>query len=187
MAGTLYRDSSRDLWSESKKINSKGNACPSNIDGQAGDANIASVFAGNCRTLYNSVTFDSDQMSRLNFELTTRIKSSCCSLSCYCSHCFSVPDVRVAIGFLKTEKNDKILSTDHLINAGLDFVVHFSFLCTAMIRHGYSPGSLMNSTVLPIPKNLRKSLNDSNNYRGIALNSPFIKLFVVILELIGRP
>ena len=181
MADSLNSDDSRDLWSESKKINSMGKPCPSSVDGKTGDANIATVFADNCRTLYNSVSFDPDEMSRLESELSSRVRSCCCSSSCHGSHTFNVPDVRRAIGFFKGGKRDGVLSTDHVINAGPDFAAHFSLLCSIMISHGYSPGRLLSATVVPIPKNLRKSVNDSNNYRGIALNSPVSKLFELVI------
>ena len=82
---------------------------------------------------------------------------------------------------LKTGKSDDALSTDHILNASGDFMIHFSLLCTAMVRHGFAPRYLLKSTIVPIPKNLRKSVNDSNNYRGIALNSPFSKLFELVI------
>ena len=40
-----------------------------------------------------------------------------------------------------------------------------------MVKHGHAPDSFLLSTITSIPKNKRKSLNDSNNYRGIALSS----------------
>ena len=46
-----------------------------------------------------------------------------------------------------------------------------------MLYHGFVPNGMMSGTIIPIPKNKLKSLNDSNNYRGIALNSILRKLF----------
>jgi len=40
-----------------------------------------------------------------------------------------------------------------------------------MIAHGSAPSNFRLSTLVPIPKNKRKSINDSNNYRAIALSS----------------
>ena len=45
-----------------------------------------------------------------------------------------------------------------------------------MISHAYAPGGFCQSTLIPIPKNKRKSLNDSTNYRAIALSSIMGKL-----------
>ncbi len=45
-----------------------------------------------------------------------------------------------------------------------------------MISHGFAPVDFRLSTLIPIPKNKKKSLNDSNNYRAIALSSILGKL-----------
>ena len=50
-----------------------------------------------------------------------------------------------------------------------------------MLIHGVTPYSMSLSTIIPIPKNSRKSLNDSSNYRGIALLSPIGKLLDLII------
>jgi hypothetical protein len=68
-----------------------------------------------------------------------------------------------------------------LIYAPDDVLVHLSLLFTSMIRHGFSPTPFIKSTIVPIPKNVRKSTNDSSNYRGIALNSPLCKLFEMFI------
>ena len=54
-------------------------------------------------------------------------------------------------------------------------------LFTSMISHGSAPEGLRLSTLIPIPKNKRKSLNDSDNYRAIALSSVLGKLLDRIL------
>jgi len=48
---------------------------------------------------------------------------------------------------------------------------HLHQLFNCMLRHGYVPHDFSLSTLIPIPKNSKKSLNDSNNYRAIALSS----------------
>ena len=53
-----------------------------------------------------------------------------------------------------------------------------------MLTHNYVPCSMLTSTIIPIPKNRRKSLNDSDNYRAIALSSILGKLldWVILLS-----
>ena len=50
-----------------------------------------------------------------------------------------------------------------------------------MLVHGYAPDRLNLNFMVPIPKSKRKSLDDSNNYRAISLNSILGKLFDNIL------
>ena len=77
---------------------------------------------------------------------------------------------------LNCGKNDGSsgLSTDHSINSPEELHAHLAFLFTAMLHHGSVPGDMIGSTVILIPTNSRKSINDSKNYRGIDLNSPLL-------------
>jgi len=54
---------------------------------------------------------------------------------------------------------------------------HLGLVLTAMLSHGYSPNEYLDTAIIPIPKNARKSVNDSENYRGIALSSIVSKIF----------
>ncbi len=69
---------------------------------------------------------------------------------------------------------DAGLSTDHIINRTNKLFIHLSMLLSSMLRHSVVPSNLRLSTVIPIPKSKRESLNMLNsydNYRGIALSS----------------
>lgn len=46
-----------------------------------------------------------------------------------------------------------------------------------MIIHGFTPHALNVATIQPLLKDSKKSVNDSNNYRAIALSNPLAKLF----------
>lgn len=177
MADSLLSNKSRDLWTEVKKINNSTKSVPSQVDGKSTDSDIASVFAENYEQVYNSVSYDSQEMHNLQSTIESKIHSECCKGTCGCNHSVSTERVVEAVKLLKRGKSDGILYTDHLINGGLKLHTFISLLFTAMTRHGYCPPTLLASTIIPIPKNMRKSLNDSGNYRGIALNSPFSKLF----------
>ena len=50
-----------------------------------------------------------------------------------------------------------------------------------MLVHSFSPGNMLVSTIIPITKSTKKSLNDSSNYRGIALSSIFGKVFDLLI------
>ena len=181
MAESLCSNAGRDLWIEAKKINSSGKPCPSNVDGQIGDDAVSSVFADNYKSLYNSVSFSPGEMCNLEIEISQLISDKCCTGACKSPHAISGESVREAIGYLKADKCDGILSNNHILNGCSQLVIHLSMLFSGMVRHGFSPPSMVLSTVIPIPKNARKSANDSSNYRGIALNSPIGKLFELVI------
>ena len=50
-----------------------------------------------------------------------------------------------------------------------------------MLVHSFSPGNMLVSTIIPIPKSTKKSLNDSSNYKGIALGSIIGKVFDMLI------
>ena len=60
-------------------------------------------------------------------------------------------------------------------------MICISLLFDSLISHGYVPKDFLLSTLVPIPKNKRKSLNCSDNYRAIALSSGMGKLLDHIL------
>jgi len=74
---------------------------------------------------------------------------------------------------LKPHKADEVedVSSDLLINGCHKLFVYLTLLFNIMVRHGVSPRNMALSTLVPIPKNRKKSVNDSNNYRAIALGS----------------
>ena len=94
------------------------------------------------------------------------------------SHIITVANIYENLVFMKSGKNDGQFGhySDHIINGTLKLNVYISLLFTSMISHGSAPEGLRLSTLIPIPKNKRKSLNDSDNYRAIALSSVLGKL-----------
>ena len=50
-----------------------------------------------------------------------------------------------------------------------------------MLCHGMCPDDINKATIIPVPKNKRKSLNDSSNYRAIALGNVFCKLLDLLI------
>ena len=89
----------------------------------------------------------------------------------------------VQLQSLKCNKSDGRLghSTDHIINGTNKLCVYLSLLFTGMLRHGYIPNAMLISTMVPIPKNQKKSLNSSENYRAISLSSILGKLVDLII------
>jgi len=88
----------------------------------------------------------------------------------YHGHCHSSSS---AIHRLKPHKADAVgdVSSDLLINGCHKLFVHLTLLFNIMLRHGVSPRNMLLSTLVPIPKTGNKWVNDSNNYRAIALGS----------------
>ncbi|MEE4247380.1 MAG: reverse transcriptase family protein, partial [Kangiellaceae bacterium] len=71
--------------------------------------------------------------------------------------------------------------TDHIKNASHRYLCILSLLLNSILVHGVIPDAFKVSTVIPIPKNKRKSLNSSDNYRAVALSSVVCKLLEKII------
>ena len=71
---------------------------------------------------------------------------------------------------LKLDQSDAnhVMYTDHFVYGTKRLFVILSLLFSSMVCHGCIHSDINISTLVPIPKNNRKSLNDSNNYRAIA-------------------
>ena len=62
------------------------------------------------------------------------------------------------------------------INMSHRFLIILTFVLNSLIAHNIIPHEMLSGTIVPIPKNKRKSLNDSSNYRSITLSSIVGKL-----------
>ena len=182
IADSLLNKTSADFWSEIKQINNKKPGLPNMVDNCVGQADIAGVFKNKYEQLYNSVSYDKVNMCCLKTRIDTLIKDECCKDNCH-KHSINVNDVTRTLMFLKRNKNDGNLghNTNHIIHGTQKLFVYISVLFNSMVKHGYCPEGFQLCTIVPIPKNSSNSLNDSNNYRAIAISSVLGKLFDHIL------
>ena len=98
-------------------------------------------------------------------------------------HSVSSNMVENAIQMLNKNKQDTVpdLLSDSFINGSKSLFSCLSYLFTVMLRHGLSSGIFDMVVFAPLVKNKRKNLNDSDNYRAIALNSCMCKILDYIL------
>ena len=76
---------------------------------------------------------------------------------------------------LSVNKADSVddLYPDNFKHATDLLIQYITLIINCMISHGIVPDSFMKANVVPIPKNRRVDLTDSNNYRAIATSSMF--------------
>ena len=83
-----------------------------------------------------------------------------------------------AVTHLKLGKSygSERLFSDHFINGTRKLYVFLSILFTLFLCHGFSPDSMIVGTMIPIPKNKKKSLCSLSNYKAIALSCILSKM-----------
>ena len=179
MADSLRSKNTSEFWAEVRKMRGGKRRIPEFVDDSHGSDNISKLFLSKYDELYNSVSYDHDQMNSLKSEINSRIEDYCNgNTHCGADHIINVSQVLENIVFMKGNKHDGNVGhySDHVIQGTRKLHVYLSLLFTTILSHGFPPQGMCISTLVPIPKNQRKSLHNSNNYRAIALSSILGKL-----------
>ena len=165
----------KDLLSELKKMKHTRRHMSSKIDGHSKDTDIANHFKDIYEALYNRTGTDIPLR-----ELHHSVDIQCTDADSDILDLVT-PDLVHTILKTKIKPNksdvEADMTTDCLIQAPYEFSVHLSNFFKACIIHGYMPESLLLCSIIMLVKNTRKALDDSNNYRGIAISSLLIKVF----------
>jgi len=177
MANALANNDGRDFWQEVKKIKGRNSTVSSIVDNCCDPKSIAETFGLKYSELYNSVPSCNNELQTIMEKVSRKCDESCTNIDGNEKpkhfHSISASDVIQAIEHLKSDKSDGNdgLYSNHFIMGTQKLKIHLAFILNAMLIHGYNPGSLLLSTMIPIPKDSRKSLANSNNYRAIALSA----------------
>ncbi len=118
--------------------------------------------------LYNSVPYDKDEMNDIKCGIEDDLFKRG-----HNDYVISVADVIKSLAHLKQFKTDgeEGLMSDNIIHGTHSLYVLLTIVFNAMLIYGVSPDSMILGTMVPIPKNKKKSLCNSDNYRAIALSS----------------
>ena len=120
-----------DFWDEVKKKQSGGSASPTIVDEVQGDSEICNLFSQKYEELYQSVSYNENEMNVLMHELDVLSNDKCSNGQCYSEHAVHVGDVRRCIEMLKRGKADDasgFFCSDNLITTCPELLVHLSFL-----------------------------------------------------------
>ena len=177
MADSVKKGQMKKCWSEVKRIRGCKTTVTASLDGETDDERIAIVFACKYNALYNCVSYDSNDLNGIKREIDTAILEST-DITCVTTY-----EIRVAITSLKSDKSDGNygLWWNHLIHGGHRLNEYLCILFNIMLTHGVSADMLKGLTLVSIPKDNRKSINSSDNYRAIALTSSIGKLLDLII------
>ena len=177
MVKAVSNNDSRKLWSEVRKFKGKCNVVASSIDNVSDRGEIANIFSRKYKDLYTSVSFNSSVLSDIESKIATLCDE------CTYTYDIQVNEVSNAVQKLKVGKSGgcEDITSDNIINGTHQLYVWLSLLFKAMVAHGYSPALTSYGLLVPIPKDKRKSLCLSDNYRAIALSSVVCKVFDLLI------
>ncbi len=152
MADAIADNRTRDLVKEARKIKSRYNFKPTNVDGCSGDDEISKLFCNKFNNLYNSVPYNKQEMDVIKKKYNLNVDN--------CINNLSVNDVKKAINRLKFDKLDgeEGLNSDHVIDGHHLLIVLLTNICNCMLIHGVCPECMISGTMVSIPKGMRKSL-----------------------------
>ena len=169
LAESVAQNDSRNIWKELRKIKGNSKVSPPNIDGKTSNKDINNLFAEKYKKLFNSTPTDITKISQCVYENVAGDVTD--------DYEFSQDIVSKAVKRIKSEKSDgdKGFMSTLLIETTDLWKSYFSKLVSAMLYHGQYPSELLISTITSLPKNEQGNLCDSDNYRGITLNSCLTK------------
>ena len=147
------------------------------MDEASTNTGVADVFAKEYESLFKSVPTSTSDMATVTSKVDDNLDRAHPNHVKVFSH-----DVAKAVNKLNKGKRDGHgdFYADHLINASPKLFTVLAMLINCMVMHGYSPSKLLQSTIVPIPKDNRASLTCSENYRAIALCNSICKLVDVL-------
>ncbi len=180
LAESVANDKSqRDLWQEIKKMKHKTRVTSGVIDDCHNDEDICNLFASKYETLYQSVPTDNDELEGIQNELRERMVQDAMQRDCH----IDVGSVKNAIKKLNYDKSDGRMGTysNHFIYSSDRFIVILSLLIKCMFVHGHTASDLLAAVLVSIPKDVRASLCNSDNYRGIALCCALCKVVDILI------
>ena len=144
------------------------------MDDANGENNITELLLNKYETLYNSVPTSDAELSSIKDIVNEGI------INHQLQGILITPDIiSDCVKQLNKGKDDGNhgFKSDHLIQGGHRLYTYLSISFNVMIRHGYNPRELLLSSIISIPKDIKSSLRDSNNYRGISLFNAICKVY----------
>jgi hypothetical protein len=106
IAEALTEDNSRNFWDEINKIKRKSKQLPDLVEGAQGTKEIGALFASKYDNLFNSVSYDKEELSEVLIDINDKIELVCATGKCNKCHSVSVEDIHKAIGHLNMVLKD---------------------------------------------------------------------------------
>ena len=182
MAHSIIADNGRHFWREARAMRGKGcRKLPQSVDNQNGGKAVANLFADKFCNIFNSIGYDKNEMDNIMADCNELLMQSS---EKDISKCLVTElEIVTIIKNLKKGKSDGNIGlfSDHIIQGTPKLFGLLKILINLMIIHGISPKDLLIGTIIPIPKNKRVNVSNSDNFRGICLQSVICKVIDLVM------
>ena len=138
---------------------------PNSIDGVTGADNITELWNGRFEQLFNCI-HDND-ITSLHYDVT------------YINDIFGIDDeIELVIGQLDKNKSCGLdgVHAEHLMYCSRRVLLLLAMCRSTFFVHGFPPDSMLSVVLVPVIKDKCGKINDSDNYRLIALASVMSKI-----------
>ena len=126
---------------------------PSMMDGQTGTDEISKIFADKYETLYNTVSYNKQDMDKLKEVIDSNIAKECPNglVQPNNRHSITVKELKEAIDMLKLgKKEENGLYSNHFKYGSERLFILLTLLFNSILSHGISPGELLVGTIIPL-------------------------------------
>ena len=178
LAKALQDKDCMQFWRDVKSQGNRKLAPADTVEGQAGGANIAALWAKHYEGIFNCVKNHGsrhsvmrhieERCSRITSDEVTRWR-------------FTQDNIRDNIKMLKKRKAGGLdgLYPEHIRYAGPTLAVILCMCFNCSILHNYLPRSTTDSVIIPVIKDKTGDASSKANYRPIALSSVLAKLLEI--------
>lgn len=179
MAEAIMNNDSRNLWREVKKLKTSSKSFPNSMDSAIGSEKINNLFYDKYKTLYNSVGYNENEMNDLLLEIDSSINATDWRFTSYMINFIEVQD---AINLINSNKKEEIgINTNHFKMGPKRLAISLALLFNCMLTHGQVPSEMNLGTMAPLIKDVKKSKQDSDNYRSLTIGSCIGKILDMVL------
>ena len=172
----------KDLFEAVKEYRESTKEVATVVDNNIEPHNIANHFGQQYKNLYNQ------QESKVDMEgLLEDLNHSILNNEIKYANTITPKLVKEIItDKIKPNKSDvqQDFNSDCLKNCPEEFYRQLAGLFSALAVHGFVPAVLLLCAIVPLVKDTSGSLDDSSNYRGIAISSLFLKVWDWIIILL---
>ena len=170
LAAKLQAGKTDCFWKEVRRMNNCKVPLPNCIDGISGAGNITELWRSRFCNLLNCI--QDDDINTLAVDVTF-------SEDIY----VTITDIESAIGQLDKNKSCGLdgIYAEHLKYCSRRILPLLAMCISASFIHGFLPDSMLSVVLVPVIKDKCRKINDSDNYRPIALASVISKVVEKIL------